>query len=80
MKNKKYIEQLRFKDLLKLFDELKQSYSTEEVMEMPIFIADYYSLHEIHRVFSCEKVGEEDEELIDSIFGEKCDGRAIIIY
>ena len=30
------MEQLKFKDLAKLFDELKKEYSVEEILEMPV--------------------------------------------
>lgn len=37
------MQQLTFKDLVKLFDDLKEKYSVEEIMKMPINIYQFYT-------------------------------------
>lgn len=54
------MDQLKFKDLVKLFDELRKEYSIEEIMEMPVYIGDDEELNGVHKSFRCEPYTEEE--------------------
>ena len=52
--------QLQFKDLVKLFDELKEKYSIEEIMEMPIYIGDDYGFNKIYSAFFVDDFTDDE--------------------
>lgn len=66
------MDQLKFKDLIKLFDELKEKYSIEEILEMPIYIADDDEVNGIHCAWYRQlvDVNEEDDDWIVELINE----------
>lgn len=54
------MQQLQFKDLMKLFEELKKKYPVERIMELPIYIGDDEELNGIHKAFRSETYTDEE--------------------
>lgn len=52
--------QLQFKDLAKVFDKLKEKYSVDEIMEMPIYLSDDYDLNGIHKAVRVEDFTDDE--------------------
>lgn len=82
------MEQLTFKDLVNLFEQLKEKYSIEEILEMPVYIGDDDELNGIHCAWHCEEVNEEQNnseedyviEMINNTAGNiKFKDKAILI-
>lgn len=68
------MKQLTFKDLVKLFEELKKKYKIEEILEMPIYIGDDDELNGIHCAWNNQLVDikEQDDEWIVDMINEDC--------
>lgn len=61
------MQQLKFKELAKLFDELKKKYKIEEIMEMPIYIGDDDELNGVHTAWYCYEIKDKDKDSEDVI-------------
>lgn len=56
------MDQLTFKDLVKLFDELKAKYPVEDIMEMPVYLGDDDELNGIHCAYYCEELSNDEDD------------------
>ena len=83
------MEQLKLKDIVELYDRLRESgMSEEEVIELPIYIGNDDELNGIHTAWYCEKLDSEDKNkdmnyLVNMInedyHNKKLSGKGILI-
>ena len=64
------MEQLMFKDLIELFEKLKEKYSVSEILEMPIYIGDDEELNGIHTGFCVQEICKDKNHCDDDYFIE----------
>lgn len=70
------MDQLKFKDLVQLFEELKKRHSVEEILEMAIYIGDDDELNGIHCAWFCEELNNKDEDEDSEYLIKKINSRA----
>lgn len=71
------MQQLRFKDLAKLFEELKKKYTIEEIMEMPIYIGDDDELNGVHTAWFCEEINKDKEDPINILINRDVNNKPL---
>ena len=73
------MDQLKFKDLVELFEELKKQYTVQEILEMPIYIGTDDELNGVHCAWFGQKidVNNEDDEGFIELINEDCHNHQI---
>ena len=73
------MEQLKFKDLAKLFEELKKDYTVQEILEMPVYIGTHDELNRIHCAWFRQKidVNNKDDEGFIELINNNCSNHKI---
>ena len=64
------MEQLKFKDLMNLYFELSKKYTTEEILDMPVYLGDDDELNGFHCGWECvmlDTINKADMTIISEI-------------